>query len=748
MSAPAPALPRTILVVEDEASIAEAVAARLRSEGFAVDHRRRRPRRRRALPGAPARPRRARPHAPRARRPRGVPRDPARPPVPVLMLTARDSETDLVVGLGVGADDYLTKPFSARELVARVHALLRRVERRPATDVGHRSRLGAVVASISTARRVRCGDDAGAPHPHRVRPARLPRRVDPQRCLHPRGAARARCGATTTAPARAPSTPTCARCAASSATTSSAPCTASATRPADEDARVTRRERLAHPLDHVPSIKLKLGFVIAAAVAVTVFVFWVRLKIGVWPSVSGIIAAIVAMAIVWFLVARHDVAAAGDGRGHVGDGQGQLRPARHHVVARRGRRAGPRVQPDGRRARRDRPRAPRPRRQRVPRAAHADHRAAGRAREPRRRRRPTPTPRRSARCSPRSSGSAGWSSSCSTSPGSSRARCPLDRTEFRVEPLLEHAVREQQLHAPEIAVSVSVESPDLAADGDPERVHQVVANLLENAVRHSPRGGVGRGARAPPRRRRHHRGRSTKAPASPSRRSAASSNASTAPTPRARPPTAAPVSASPSPDGSSTCTAATSTPNVASRTAAAWSSPCPIPERPNRSRRHTMSLATIDEALQAHPPRRDGPRRRRRRPRERGRPHDGRVLGDARGDQLHAALGARARVHAVRRRRASTSSTSGRWCRRTARATTPPFTVSIDHVDRGQRHRRRRPRHHHPPHPRPRRPPGRLPPARARLPAARPRRRRARAARPHRGRGRPRPPRRPARRSR
>ncbi|MFA9432070.1 response regulator transcription factor [Egicoccus sp. AB-alg2] len=50
-------------------------------------------------------------------------------PVPVLMLTARDDETDVLVGLGVGADDYLTKPFSMRELVARVAALLRRVER-------------------------------------------------------------------------------------------------------------------------------------------------------------------------------------------------------------------------------------------------------------------------------------------------------------------------------------------------------------------------------------------------------------------------------------------------------------------------------------------------------------------------------------------------------------------------------------------------------------------------------------------
>jgi DNA-binding response OmpR family regulator len=49
--------------------------------------------------------------------------------VPVLMLTARAEEVDRVVGLEVGADDYLTKPFGTRELVARVRALLRRQER-------------------------------------------------------------------------------------------------------------------------------------------------------------------------------------------------------------------------------------------------------------------------------------------------------------------------------------------------------------------------------------------------------------------------------------------------------------------------------------------------------------------------------------------------------------------------------------------------------------------------------------------
>ena len=49
--------------------------------------------------------------------------------VPVLMLTARTEEADKVAGFGVGADDYLTKPFSLRELAVRVRAILRRVER-------------------------------------------------------------------------------------------------------------------------------------------------------------------------------------------------------------------------------------------------------------------------------------------------------------------------------------------------------------------------------------------------------------------------------------------------------------------------------------------------------------------------------------------------------------------------------------------------------------------------------------------
>jgi DNA-binding response OmpR family regulator len=59
----------------------------------------------------------------------------ARSQVPILMLTARDDEPDRVVGLEVGADDYVTKPFSPRELVARIKAILRRTEHHTEQEV-------------------------------------------------------------------------------------------------------------------------------------------------------------------------------------------------------------------------------------------------------------------------------------------------------------------------------------------------------------------------------------------------------------------------------------------------------------------------------------------------------------------------------------------------------------------------------------------------------------------------------------
>jgi two-component system alkaline phosphatase synthesis response regulator PhoP len=57
--------------------------------------------------------------------------DPQTASIPIIMLTAKSEETDRIVGLELGADDYVTKPFSPRELIARVKALLRRAERRP-----------------------------------------------------------------------------------------------------------------------------------------------------------------------------------------------------------------------------------------------------------------------------------------------------------------------------------------------------------------------------------------------------------------------------------------------------------------------------------------------------------------------------------------------------------------------------------------------------------------------------------------
>ncbi len=120
---------RRIVLIEDESAIATSIAARLRAEGFAVDV---------AADGPGGVELCGRVH------PDLVVLDLMLPgydgievcrriqkdrPVPVLILTARDSETDVLVGLGIGADDYMTKPFSMRELVARVGALLRRVER-------------------------------------------------------------------------------------------------------------------------------------------------------------------------------------------------------------------------------------------------------------------------------------------------------------------------------------------------------------------------------------------------------------------------------------------------------------------------------------------------------------------------------------------------------------------------------------------------------------------------------------------
>ena len=116
-----------VLVVEDEESFSDALSYMLRKEGFEVAIAATGPDGLRRVRAQRRRPGPARPDAARAcPAPRSAASCAARSNVPVIMVTAKDSEIDKVVGLEIGADDYVTKPFSSRELVARIRAVLRR----------------------------------------------------------------------------------------------------------------------------------------------------------------------------------------------------------------------------------------------------------------------------------------------------------------------------------------------------------------------------------------------------------------------------------------------------------------------------------------------------------------------------------------------------------------------------------------------------------------------------------------------
>jgi two-component system response regulator RegX3 len=149
---------RAVLLIEDEYSISDPLSAALRQEGFDV----------RVAASAAA----------------GLESFKSRPPdlvlldvmlpdgdgkdvlreirsasrVPVIMLTARDEEMDRVLGLELGADDYVTKPFSGAELVARLRAVLRRSgpPKAPATSI---LEVGDVVMNLETHRVTKGGDD-------------------------------------------------------------------------------------------------------------------------------------------------------------------------------------------------------------------------------------------------------------------------------------------------------------------------------------------------------------------------------------------------------------------------------------------------------------------------------------------------------------------------------------------------------------------------------------------------------------
>ncbi|MER5932529.1 response regulator transcription factor [Streptomyces sp. NPDC002054] len=144
---------RHVLVVEDDPTVAEVVTGYLERAGFAVDH----------APDGPT----ALGHAER-RWPDLVVLDLMLPgldglevcrrlraiaPVPVVMLTARGDEDDRIAGLELGADDYVTKPFSPRELVLRVESVLRRSHGGPAASPAQ----ATAAAPVESPSRVLCG---------------------------------------------------------------------------------------------------------------------------------------------------------------------------------------------------------------------------------------------------------------------------------------------------------------------------------------------------------------------------------------------------------------------------------------------------------------------------------------------------------------------------------------------------------------------------------------------------------------
>jgi two-component system response regulator RegX3 len=136
----------TILLVDDDAGVRDVVAFTLRREGFEVDEERDGPSALESgrsgryalvvldvmLPGLSG------VEVCRALR--------AESDVPILMLTARDAESDRVLGLELGADDYVTKPFSSAELLSRVRAILRRRELDRSTTV---RKLGGLQIDLS-----------------------------------------------------------------------------------------------------------------------------------------------------------------------------------------------------------------------------------------------------------------------------------------------------------------------------------------------------------------------------------------------------------------------------------------------------------------------------------------------------------------------------------------------------------------------------------------------------------------------
>ena len=245
------------------------------------------------------------------------------------------------------------------------------------------------------------------------------------------------------------------------------------------------RER---PLDPLPSLKLKLGVVILAAVAVTVVVFWAGVRLGLWPSVSGVIAGVIALVVVFFLsrgltsplremVAATEAMARGDFSQRVTatshDEVGTLARAFNQMAAEL-------AETD--RVRRDL-------------VANVSHELR------------TPITALQAVLENIVDGVAEPDRETVATMLAQVERLgrlvqqlldlsrlesgtlALDRRQFEIAPMLELALRETRLHAGTVTLAVEIAPQPFSLEADDERLHQVVANLVANAVRHSPPAG-------------------------------------------------------------------------------------------------------------------------------------------------------------------------------------------------------------------------------------------------------------------
>ena len=376
------------------------------------------------------------------------------------------------------------------------------------------------------------------------------------------------------------------------------------------------------PLDPLPTLKLKLSVVILAAVAVTVVVFWAGVRLGMWPSLSGVIAGFIALVVVWFLsrgltsplremVAATEAMARGDFSQRVTatshDEIGTLARSFNQMAA-------------------ELAETDRMRRDLVANVSHElrtpitalqavlENIVDGVA---------EPDPETFATMLSQVERLGRLVQQLLDLSRLESGTLALDRRQFEIEPMLELALRESRLHAGDVSLEIEIEPRPFSLEADAERLHQVVANLVENAVRHSPRDGrvlvraiaAADGARLEvidegpghPRRRRGARVRALL----PRRLRALVARRRR----RARPRR--------SRAGSSSCTAATSAPSDANRTAAAWSctspaassstsrrrrwscerrAPAPVPVCSERvpvhqRKRVTVSLTPIDDAL-------------------------------------------------------------------------------------------------------------------------------------------------------